>query len=68
MNIKNRISPLLNTNIEYNIIIPVIIQNNISSIVVIMSDVLKLFLNILKMSKTKPILIPFNTKTQNKLA
>ena len=29
-NINNRISPLLNVNIEYNNIIPVKIQNNIS--------------------------------------
>ena len=58
--INNRISPLLNTNIEYSIIAPVKIQNIISSIYVIKSFVLKLFLRILKKSNNKPINIPIN--------
>ena len=49
--INNLNSPLLNKNIDTSNIIPVVIPNIISSIFVIISDVLKLFLNILKISK-----------------
>ena len=49
-NMKNLISPLLKIKIEYKTIIPVIIQNIISSIYVTKSLVLKLSLKILKKS------------------
>ena len=66
-NIKNLISPLLNTKIVYNKMIPVIIQNTMSSIVVIKSDVLKLLLSILNVSNNNPIINPSITKIKNKL-
>ena len=68
ININKRICPLLNINIEYNKIIPVIIQKIISSIQVTKSLVLKLILKILKKSKTNTIIIPFITKIKNKYA
>ena len=61
MYIRN--SPLLNLKIEYNSNSPVIIQNIKSSRHVIKSGVLKLFLNILKISNSKPIKKPFKMKT-----
>ena len=54
--VKSFGSQKLNTTIYKS---SVIIQNNISCIIVIISDVLKLFLNILKISNNKPINIPF---------
>lgn len=43
-----------------------IIQNNISSMYVIKFGVSKLFLNILNISNTIPIKIPFNINIKNK--
>lgn len=65
-NIYKRISPLLNVNIEYNNETPVKIQNNMSSKYVVISFVLKLFLNTLKISNKIPIKIPFMVYTKNK--
>ena len=67
-NMKNLISPLLKIKIEYKTIIPVIIQNIISSIYVTKSLVLKLSLKILKKSNIKPIYNPFITNIKNKYA
>ena len=60
-NMYNRSSPLLKVNIEYSSSKPVKIQNNMSSIYVIISFVLKLFLKILKISNKIPIKKPFIT-------
>ena len=62
-NIKNLNSPLLNLNMEYNKINPLIIQNAISSKHVIKSGVLKLFLRILNTSNNIPIIKPFRMNT-----
>lgn len=62
---KNRntlISPLLNFIIEYKSNNPVIIPNKTSSMYVIKSGVLKLFLRILKQSKSIPIKTPLRMK------
>lgn len=59
-------SPLLNLNIEYNIIEPVIIQKHISSKYVIKSAVLKDFLSILKTSNSNPIKKPFSMNIANR--
>ena len=67
-NIKNRISPLLKVNIEYNIRNPVRIQNIISSMYVTKLGVLKLFLSILKKSKIKPIINPSKANIKNRYA
>ena len=56
------ISPLLNLNIEYSTIVPVITQKITSSIYVIKSLVLKDFLSILNISNIKPIKKPFRIK------
>ena len=55
-------SPLLNLNTQNRIKIPVIIQNIKSCKYVIISDVLKAFLKILKQSKNIPIKKPVNIK------
>lgn len=60
------ISPLLNLNIEYNIISPDIIQKEMSSKEVIISLVLNDFLRILNISNNNPIKNPFNTNIKNK--
>ena len=54
--------------IEYNNNKPVKIQNIRSSVYVIISDVLKLFLNILNMSNNRPIKIPFIVNIKNRFA
>ena len=59
-------SPLLKTNNEYITIKAEIIQNKMSSMYVIKLGVLKLFLNILKISNVIPIKIPFNKNIKNK--
>lgn len=61
-------SPLLNLNIEYNTIIVVIIQNNMSWTYVIQSFVLKDFRKTLNRSKISPIKKPLNIKIANKYA
>ena len=61
-NIYHLISPLLNINMEYTSIIPAIIQYRISCKMVIKSDVLKLFLNILNISNNIVNNIPTNVK------
>ena len=66
INRNKRISPLLNTNIEDKIIHPVKIQNNMSSIYVIKSFVLNVFLNILKKSNNSPIKKPFTINIRNR--
>lgn len=58
--------PLLKTNNEYITIKAEIIQNKMSSMYVIKLGVLKLFLNILKISNVIPIKIPFNKNIKNK--
>ena len=55
-------SPLLNFRIEYKTIMPEITQNKKSSIYVAKSFVFTDFLNIRKISNTKPIKNPFNIK------
>ena len=57
-NMNNLISPLLKVNIAYNTRNPVNSQNTMSSIYVTISGVLNVFLNILKISNKKPIIIP----------
>ena len=54
--------------IKDNNIKPVKIQNIRSSVYVIISDVLKLFLNILNMSNNRPIKIPFIVNIKNRFA
>ena len=66
MNTKPLNSPLLNLNIEYNIISAVIIQNTVSCTYVTQFLVLKLFLNILKKSNINPIINPLSIKIPNK--
>lgn len=66
MNTKSLNSPLLNLNIEYNIISAVIIQNTVSCTYVTQFLVLKLFLNILKKSNINPIINPLSIKIPNK--
>ena len=68
INIKimyNRISPSVHITVVAKIIKPVKIQNNASSIYVIIFGVLKLFLVILNMSNKMPILIPARKKDSN---
>lgn len=66
INTKSLNSPLLNLNIEYNIISAVIIQNTVSCTYVTQFLVLKLFLNILKKSNINPIINPLSIKIPNK--
>lgn len=66
--INPRNSPLLNLNIVYKIIPPEISQNKTSWIYVIISLVLKDFLNILKISNSMPIKKPFKIKIRNMYA
>ena len=67
-NMYIRISPLLKYHMLYRIKTPVKIPNKTSSTYVIMFDVLKLLLNILKKSNNIPITTPVNEKTINKYA
>ena len=66
INKKILISPLLNLNIEYIIIIPARTPKIISSIYVTISGVLNTFLNILKISNKIEMIIPtaINIKKQ----
>ena len=61
--INNLSSPLLNLKIEYSISKNVKIQKIKSSQYVIISGVLKLFLNILNISNNNPMMIPSKIKT-----
>jgi len=67
-NINNRKLPSEKLYIQNIMLIPVNIQNKISSIYVIRFIVLNVFLSILKKSNNNPINIPFNVKIKNKYA
>lgn len=67
-NIYIRISPSLKYHILYIISVPVNNQKTISSIYVMILDVLKLFLNALNISNNAPMSIPVIENIRNKYA